>query len=200
MWPDGLAGIHRNSLFRVSAPWVDLKLPPGHSSQTQALGWRATLASIVTLKYLIMSPNLVWLVIAAVIYIVFPYDISGAGAAGSAAAVKWITARAAVNFSLCFAYTAFFRVQLYWRGRAQRKYRPNASPKWFHSLHNLLYWSAGVAQWTWWEWAACRLWATGAMPYVRDDALVGSSSLLLQTVVWVLMVPIWRYNAHCTSL
>ena len=123
MWPDGLAGVSKSGLFRVSAPWVDAKLPPGHSSQTQALGLRATLSNIVTLKYLVMSPNLVWLAIAAAIYGVFPYDISGAGAAGSAAAAKWISARACVNFSLCFAYTAFFRVQLYWRGRAQRKYR-----------------------------------------------------------------------------
>jgi hypothetical protein len=187
MWPDGLAGIRKNGFFRVSAPWVDVKLPPGHSSQTQALGLRATLASIVTLKYLIMSPNLLWLAIASFIYIMFPYDISG-----SASPAKWIAARASVNFSLCFAYTAFFRVQLYWRERAQRKYRPGTAPDWFHSLHNLFYWSAGVAQWTWWEWVACRLWATGAMPYLRDDTLASSPSLLLQTLAWVMLVPIWR--------
>jgi hypothetical protein len=199
MWPDGLAGIRKYGIFRVSAPWVDLKLPPGHSSQTQELGLRATLASIVTFKYLIMSPNLVWLTIAAAIYIMFPYDISGAGTAGFDSAAKWISSRAAVNFSLCFAYTAFFRVQLYWHNRSQRKYRPNSAPKWFHTLHNLFYWSAGVAQWTWWEWAACRLWVTGAMPYVSDDALWSSSVLLLQTVILVIIVPIWRYLTNRKS-
>ena len=121
MWPDGLAGVSKSGVFRVSAPWVNTKLPPGYSSQTQTLGLRSTLANIVTLRYLIMSPNLVWLAIAAAIYLVFPYDVSGAGAAGSAAAAAWIAARATVNFSLCFVYTAFFRVQLYWRDRAQRK-------------------------------------------------------------------------------
>ncbi len=113
MWPDGLAGVRKSGIFRVSAPWVDTRLPPGHSSQTQTLGLRSTLMNIVTLRYLVMSPNLVWLAIAAAIYVVCPYDIPAAGAAGSAAAAAWIAARAAVNFSLCFAYTAFFRVQLY---------------------------------------------------------------------------------------
>jgi hypothetical protein len=113
MWPNGLAGVSKSGLFRASAPWVDTKLPPGHSSQTQTLGLRSTLMNIVTLRYLFMSPNLVWLAIAAAIYVVFPYDISAAGAAGSSAATAWIAARATVNFSLCFAYTAFFRVQLY---------------------------------------------------------------------------------------
>jgi hypothetical protein len=119
MWPDGLAGIRKGGLFRVTAPWVSANLPPGHSSQTETLGLRSTLVNIVTLNYLVMSPNLVWLAIAAAIYIIFPYDIAGAG---SASASRWIAARAAVNFSLCFAYTAFFRVQLYWRLRAERKY------------------------------------------------------------------------------
>ena len=121
MWPDGVAGVSKNGLFRVSAPWVNTKLPPGHSSQTQTLGLRSTIMNVITLKYLVMSPNLVWLAIAAAIYIVFPYDIPGAAASGSASAATWIAARGAVNFALCFTYTAFFRVQLYWRNRAARK-------------------------------------------------------------------------------
>jgi hypothetical protein len=193
MWPDGVAGVRKSGLFRVCAPWVNTKLPPGHSSQTQTLGLRSTLMNIVTLRYLVMSPNLVWLAIAAAIYLLFPYDISGAEAAGAAPAASWIAARATVNFSLCFAYTAFFRAQLYWRERAQRKYRPHIAPNWKHSLHNLFYWSAGVLQWTWWEWVACRLWATGAMSYVSDHALAGDTSLAMQTLAWVMIVPIWRF-------
>jgi len=49
-------------------------------------------------------------------------------------------------------------------------------------------------QWTWWEWVACRLWAAQAVPYVSDDALVSSTSHMLQTAAWVLVVPIWRYQ------
>ena len=192
MWPDGLAGVRKGGLFRVTAPWVNTKLPPGHSSQTQTLGLRSTLINIATLNYLFMSPNLVWLAIAVAIYVVFPYDIAAAGAASASSATRWILSRAAINFGLCFTYTAFFRVQLYLRARAQRKYRPEASPALSHTLHNLFYWSAGVLQWTWWEWVACRLWAAGAVPYIGDDALMSSTWHMLHTAAWVLVVPIWR--------
>ena len=31
------------------------------------------------------------------------------------------------------------------------------------------------------------------MSYLRDDELMSSSSLALQTLAWVLVVPIWRF-------
>ena len=195
MWPEGLAGISRHGLFGVCAPWVNTKLPPGRSSQTQTLGLRSTLMNVVTLKYLFMSPNLIWLAIAVSIYVFFPYDIPGAGSAGSVSAAKWIAARGGINFSLCFTYTAFFRIQLYWFKKAQRKYRKNAAPGFSHSLHNVFYWSTGVLQWTWWEWVACRLWALGPVSYISDDKILTSFWPALQTLAWVLVVPIWRYWA-----
>lgn len=66
--------------------------------------------------------------------------------------------------------------------------------------HDLWWWSMGVVQWTFWEYAMCRIWATGAVDFATNQQIVSSPKLLVLNIAWVLLVPIWRdlhfYFAH----
>ena len=66
--------------------------------------------------------------------------------------------------------------------------------------HNLWYWTLGVAQWTFWEYGMCRIWASGKHSFASNADILADPKLLALNVLWVLLIPIWRdmhfYIAH----
>jgi sterol desaturase/sphingolipid hydroxylase (fatty acid hydroxylase superfamily) len=194
---DGFAGIQKGGFFGGMGAWIDQKKAPGDTSQADFLGWRSTLKSTVTLEFFFWSPNLIWFVIACLVYVVFPYDIESAKAGF---AWGWVTRRLAFNFCLCFSYYGFFYWALYLMAWAKRKFQPGVMPTAGNMAHNYWYFSLGVLQWTLYECGMTRLWATGWTPYVSNAEILTSPKLLALNVLWVLLVPLWRdlhfYIAH----
>ena len=72
----GLFGTVDGSFFRAPG-WVNLAKAPGTTAQTPT-PWSTWLSGIVRLRHVFYSPNLVWLSIAAVVYVLFPYDLEAA--------------------------------------------------------------------------------------------------------------------------
>ena len=196
---DGLGGISSNGLFGTAAKWVDLKKKPGHTSQANELSLESTLRSIVTLRFFFMAPHFTWFMIAVFMYVYAPYEQAMADAKAGWA-FGWAVRRLALNASVALAYYGLFHVGLWHLGWGQRKYAPGVYPTLGNMLHNLYYWSLGIVQWSLWECVMIRLWATGAVPYVSNDALLASPRLLALNVAVVLATPIWRdthfYIAH----
>ena len=190
-----LGGISAEGLFGGVEAWVDRKKAPGFSDQTSALSAATTAKNALQLKHFYQSPNLVWFAIAFAMHVVVPYDIA---AAKSGFAASWCGARLALNFAVGAAYYGFWHVMLYWTadaGGASRKYEPNAWPTAGNMAHNLWYWSLGIAQWTFWECAVCRVWAVGLVGFSTDAAVLASPALLAKNIAWVFVVPLWR-DAH----
>jgi sterol desaturase/sphingolipid hydroxylase (fatty acid hydroxylase superfamily) len=211
-WPDGLGGF-RNPLqpFGTTAAWVDTSLAPGTTDMTPLLSPRQTLMDIVTLKYFVMSPNLTWLLMCLIVYACQPYDIASAARGWS---FDWIVHRIVVNLVLAGVYYSCFHTLLYVRRAGSRKFKPTQWPTAGNMIHNLWYWTLFVVQWSLWECAVMRLWASDAQTYASESdiaftdlvnqriSLVDflSNSVLWWNVLWILLVPIWRdihfYVAH----
>ena len=192
----GLGGISSDGIFGTLPAWVDAKLAPGYSDQTNELGFRKTLRSCLTLGFFFMSPNLTWFTIALSMHCCFPYPIEEAR---MGFALKWCALRLVLNYSVAFSYYAFFHVGLYWRGWGSRKYTQNM-PTWGNMAHNLWYWSLGVVQWTCWECLMCRLYARGLVRFMTDEEVLNDANALALNALWVLLTPLWRdlhfYIAH----
>ena len=67
------------------------------------------------------SPNLVWLSIAAAIYVLFPYDFEAA----RTFAPGWVASRLLLNLALMFGYVGFWHGALYRLHWSKRKYAAN---------------------------------------------------------------------------
>jgi sterol desaturase/sphingolipid hydroxylase (fatty acid hydroxylase superfamily) len=196
-WPDNLAGVSNRGLFGTGPPWSDTTKPPGFTSQADVLSLRATLLSIATGKFFVMSPHLSWCAIAMAMHWQCPYDVQAAKVGWS---LSWAAPRFALNFSVAFAYYGYFYYGLFIAGWAGRKYLPGVYPTRGNMMHNLWYWLLGVVQWTAWECVMMRLWATGKVPFVTDAQLLTNHRALALNVAVVLVTPIWRdvhfYIAH----
>jgi hypothetical protein len=197
-WIDGLAGISSKGLFKGMPAWINADLSPGCTDQTNELGFKTTVNSIMRLQYFFMSPNLVWFCMAFTMHTFVPYPIAEAKEKGLAA--DWILARFMLNYGVAFAYYGFFFVSLYWAGWANRKFQPETYPTVGNMMHNMWYWSLAIVQWTWWECVMVRLWATGAVPYTSNAEILADPVKLFINCLWVLAIPLWRdlhfYIAH----
>jgi len=197
VWPEGLGGISKKGMFKILPAWVDEKLDPGTSDQTEALSLKQTARDISTLAHFLYSPNLVWFAMAITIYVFFPYPIEQAK---DGFAAGWMLTRFALNYSVAFAYYAFFYFGLYYGDWAARKFRPGVYPTAGNMAHNMWYWSLAIVQWTWWECVMVRLWANGTVGYTPNSVLLSSPKDLAINVAWVLAIPVWRnfhfYIAH----
>ena len=184
----------------VVAGWIDQTKTPGTTSQTEYLGFKSTLRSVVTLNYFIWSPNLVWFAIALSLFMVFPYDLESVKAAGVASATAWLTHRFALNYFFAFCYYGFFHYGLYIANWGTRKFVPGSYPTMSNMAHNLYYWSLAIVQWTFWEYAMCRIWASGGADFATNAQILADPKLLALNIFWVLAIPIWRdlhfYMAH----
>ena len=193
----GFAGTSRGSFF-ASPGWVDEKKPPGHTSQAASYcptpHWWATAYSGYSLFF---SPNLVWLCIALLTYLLAPYDLD---AAAHGWAWSWVMKRALVNTTLVFGYAGFWHVSLYGLGWSKRPFNPQRVYQWDKVLHNAFYTLLACLQWTAWEALMMRSWATGRLPYLTDAEAFGTRDGMVNLVASCFWVPLWRswhfYFAH----
>ena len=88
--PEGFAGTGPNGSFFETPKWVDKSKPPGLTSQDGAVAPPGWWIPLVTGTFLFFTPNLVWLAIALMNYLVFPYDYQ---AAKSFDKLDWVYSR-----------------------------------------------------------------------------------------------------------
>jgi sterol desaturase/sphingolipid hydroxylase (fatty acid hydroxylase superfamily) len=161
---------------------------------------------------MLWSPNAVWLVMSAVVYCVFPYDLDPrtSTARGGPIAAPFLWERVAVWAPLIAGYYAFWHVTVNaFCSRpmvANRRYRAG------RVLHNAFYSAVGIAIFVVLENIMCFLWVSGAVPFISDDELryhmgvlagsghnevtaADSFRVLLWLFVAALAIPLWR-DAH----
>eukprot|EP00300_Choanocystis_sp_HF-7_P012229 c17800_g2_i1.p1 GENE.c17800_g2_i1~~c17800_g2_i1.p1 ORF type:complete len:432 (-),score=65.23 c17800_g2_i1:612-1907(-) len=193
----GLLGTVDGSFFKAPT-WVDMSKPPGTTSLNAVYGdVRKWLWSVITLQTFFMSPNCVWFLIALVTYVLFPYDFEAARAGW---AWGWISKRLWLNISLMLMYFGFWHAVLYILRWSKRKFSPQSWPSGARLLHNVWYTLLGVVQWTAWEAAFVRLYATNKLPYIPNDRAFATPENAARMILGALLVPLWRdthfYFAH----
>jgi len=191
---EGIAGTTNMSFFHLPA-WVDKEKNPGFT--VQKLSLRDWWYQYVTLSFVFYSPNLIWLLIALVIWFVFPYDYASAEEGFK---LEWVMKRCVVMATTTFIYTAFWHVSLYFSHMAKRPFKGNRQYKWSKLIHNMTYTLMGCLQWTLWECVFIHCYATKRLPYMADDEVYGSIRGMLTFVAWFFLIPLYRdvhfYFAH----
>ena len=192
----GIGGTVNGRLIGHAPGWVDLKRAPGTSAQP-VTSWSSWLGGVVRLKHIFFSPNLIWLSIAAAVYVLAPYDLQ---AAKGGFAWGWVSRRIAVNFGVFLAYYGFWSGSLYVARRGQRKFAADKSPSLPTMAHNVWYACLGTLQWCGWEVVFMRLWASGRLPFIADADAFATPANALRMLLWTALVPLWRglhfYLAH----
>ncbi|GMH72341.1 hypothetical protein TrRE_jg5937 [Triparma retinervis] len=188
---DGIGGFNGWRVFGTSEDWQDLSKPAGYTAQV--VGVKATVTSILNMAFFFYSPNLSWFLASVLYYSALPYKISGPTFCSS-------LTRLGANAGLLFAYYFFFYWALYLRSWSKRKFTPGSFPLAVNMRHNLWYWSLGVIQWTAYEIAMEKAWASGIVVPATFENLVASPQKLLLNAAILLAVPIWRdvhfYSTH----
>lgn len=153
-----------------------------------------TLKSVLTLEYVVFSPNITWFLLSWAYLTAFPYSYSEG---------TWNTMgyRLLVNCALAFAYYFFFYFGLYIANWGKRKFYPGNYPTIGNMAHNMCYWFLGVLQWTAYEIGMQKIWASNLFPTPPTMAEIRASPELIALNVGVLLlIPIWRdihfYSAH----
>jgi sterol desaturase/sphingolipid hydroxylase (fatty acid hydroxylase superfamily) len=195
----GLGGTVQGSFFKAPE-WVDLNLAPGRTNQAKVYGsWTNTFKSYATSAYFFYSPNLVWFLIAATTYYLFPYDFE---APKQGLLQPWLLYRLCVNWFVTFSYFGFWNIVLYIMGWAKRKFNPTNNPSRSTMFHNIWYSALGVIQWTLWEGGFIYAYSTGRLSYQKDGEIFESYGSMAKFALWCLFVPLWRdfhfYFAHRT--
>jgi lathosterol oxidase len=192
----GLFGTVDGSFFRCPV-WVDPRKAPGRTPQVPPT-WHTWASNVVRGRALLFSPNLIWLSIAAFIYLAFPYDWASARTLER----SFVIHRLLVNLGVCGASYAFWELSLYQWSWASRKFkgawgaggiwRNGSWPTFGRVAHNAWYWLLGVAQATAWEVAFCHLYATGKLPHVPDNEALSTPASAARFLMWTALVPVWR--------
>eukprot|EP00036_Acanthoecidae_sp_10tr_P012435 CAMPEP_0206285448 /NCGR_PEP_ID=MMETSP0106_2-20121207/103_1 /ASSEMBLY_ACC=CAM_ASM_000206 /TAXON_ID=81532 /ORGANISM="Acanthoeca-like sp., Strain 10tr" /LENGTH=438 /DNA_ID=CAMNT_0053715965 /DNA_START=24 /DNA_END=1340 /DNA_ORIENTATION=+ len=190
----GVAGMVDGSFFKTPK-WVDQEKAPGRTPQTPAR-WGPLLSKILSGQGLIFSPNLIWLTIAALDYVVFPYDFDKA----TTLQRDWILERALINVGIIGCYYSFWHGTTYLVAWSTRKFSADTRPSALNMAHNIWYTTLGALQWTAWEVLFVHMWATGKLGYVSDQEVISSPRAALATLAWLVAIPVWRgahfYFAH----
>jgi hypothetical protein len=159
MWLEGVGGTVEGSFFKTP-PFVDLNKPPGSTSlATEVPTTSSFLWSYLSASYFFYSPNLTWCLIAAGVYVVFPYGPleNWRGETLAGLAVK----RLCINFFVTIGYTGFWHVVLYSLGWCSRPFSScRAIGNVSAVVHNVFYTCLGVVQWTAFETAFLWCYAT----------------------------------------
>ena len=191
----GFAGTEQGSFFKAPA-WVDTKKAPGTTSQASVYGKEGWWHDLATGKFLLYSPNLVWLIMALFVYFVFPYDFKAAQTWSRG----WVLGRIAVNECVVFVYFGFWHVTMYWLGWGQRPFQAGRVWRWGKVLHNIWYTALGALQWAVWECIFVHCYATGRLPYIPDAELLSSPAAATNLLAVFFLVPLYRevhfYLAH----
>ena len=160
---DGIGGTVNFSFFQAPS-WVDLSLPPGTTSQWDMNLGTPNFMAILTGQAIVFSPNLIWLLIAAAMYIWAPYDIEQVAASQSSSwnnKLEWFLHRAMLNSTVMLIYYGFWHTALYGLGWASRPFSQGRVYRWSKLCHNVWYCLLGCWQWTAWELVMVHLYASG---------------------------------------
>lgn len=188
----GIGGMVDFSLS--SAPsWVDLSLSPGTTSQTEMYLENPKLWPLLSGHSIIFSPNLVWLTITVLVYILAPYDMELARQQGWS--LEWFLHRATLNSTLALLYYGFWHGALYKAGWSTRPFAQGRVYRWSKTIHNMWYCWLGVLQWTAWEMIMVHLYATGRIGYQKDSEIFASPQEFAKFFLAVVSVPVFR-EAH----
>lgn len=189
-----LFGLHRGRLIGEPPAYVDKSLAPGFS--------RIPSATLTQWLYnsplvLINSPNFVWSIISLLMYFLVPYDLT-ASYLDKPLSYEFISLRFPFWFSIVFAYTGFWHINLNVLKLGERTFIKNRIPNCDKLLHNIFWSSSGVLIWTGFENVFCHLWATGRLPYMPDSEILGTGGL--RFLATLMGIPLWRsihfYFAH----
>ena len=183
-WVEGFAGTVQGSFFRPPA-FVDVDKPAGATSLKAVVpDMHSMLKGYISLQYFFFSPNFVWFVIAAMVYVVFPYDTQ-------ASLMSHLATRAVINTGLVWVFFGFWHASLYGLGWGTRPFNPNREYKFSKLGHNVFYSTLGALQWSLWEMAFLHIYSSGRLPH---------DSSISALIVWSLLVPLIRdlhfYFAH----
>jgi sterol desaturase/sphingolipid hydroxylase (fatty acid hydroxylase superfamily) len=199
-----IGGTLGGRFFGFTGPDVNVKAPPGYYAlHTPTLG--GYLGDVVTLRYLFLTPNFIWLLIACAAYVLLPPPEIGSGPGGplEPLSLSFFTARFTVWLSVVLTYFTFWHVCLYWLDWGKRPFIPNRPYRLSKVAHNIFYTVVGIAVWTGMEAIAYRLWMTGSADLFRipftysNKKALGSGSdgtydEWATFLFWVLAIPLWR--------
>ena len=184
----------------VFAPpdWVDTNLKPGHTSQSVIYGKTDWLLDYFPIRF-VKGPNVVWFLIAAIFYVLFPYENDFEKAA--VLDVSWIRQRAGMNVILVNLYYFFWHTTLYVWHWSKRKFNlDSGGPSKSRLIHNIWYTNLGILQWTLWEVLFVHCYATKKIGYVSNAQVLSSPMETVKLSFWILFVPFYRdlhfYFAH----
>jgi len=108
--------------------------------------------------------------------------------------------RVILNFAVTYAYYILSWGLIFVAKYPKRKFNKDHWASAGELAHDIWYLTLGTIQWCGWEVIFMRLWATGLVPYVSSAELLSSPTLLLQSTLGFLLVPVWRglhfYTAH----
>jgi sterol desaturase/sphingolipid hydroxylase (fatty acid hydroxylase superfamily) len=192
------AGMHHGHFWGASDPSIDTSMPP-LATPIPPPTFSAWLFSGLTLRHIIWSPNLVWLVISVALYIVFPYDsnLMAIGAQGPIT-MEYFRQRLPFWMVVVIGYFAFWHVTI--ESWCRRSFVPNRPYRIAKVLHNLMYCVTGVVIWVGFENVFVFLWASGRLPYTSDEEALSSPTNILLLMLGMVLIPIWRdghfYFAH----
>lgn len=174
-----------NGKWFEAADWVNKKKPPGYTS----MGFvcvENSIKEILTLRNVLLSPNLIWLLIALISHVIFPYDIGAA----KTFKVGWILTRIFVNVFVFIAYYGFWSVTVTFLQWSNRKYKPEYVPTTARMIHNIWYCTLGALQLALWEIIFLHMWATGKLSYVSDYEAMSTFSNIIWFAWWSLILPV----------
>ena len=199
---DGLGGTIDGSFFRAPT-WVDLSLPPGTTSQWDMNLGSPNLKALLTGQAIVYSPNLIWLLIAAGIYMFAPYDLNAINKSNGSRIqdrqqeqLQWFLHRAGLNVTIMLLYYGFWHTVLYGFGWSSRPFSQGRVYRWSKLCHNVWYCVLGCVQWTAWEMIMVHLYATGRIGYQHDDEVTNTTNInwkgLVNFCFCIITVPFFR--------
>ncbi|KAG7360028.1 C-5 sterol desaturase [Nitzschia inconspicua] len=215
-----LGGLSHGSLFRVSDS-VDTSVAPGTSNHKEDNHDKPSYYDILTFQSFLYSPNLTWLIMAVVVWHIYPYPLlqqtqqstteEEVVVASSFSFWRFFQQRLAFNMLLSFGYIGFWHVTLYGLHWCHRPFVPNRRYKLQKVLHNMFYTTLGVLHWTAVEVAFVYCYRTGRLSYgwnttstttTTTPATTVTASILrfLFTLILAMYTPSFRdihfYVAH----
>ncbi|KAG7353867.1 C-5 sterol desaturase [Nitzschia inconspicua] len=170
-----LGGLSHGSLFRV-ADSVDTSVAPGTSDPKEDNHDKPSYYDILTFQSFLYSPNLTWLIMAVVVWHIYPYPLLQQTQQSTTEEEELVVAisfsfwhffqqRLAFNMLLSFGYIGFWHVTLYGLHWCHRPFVPNRRYKLQKVLHNMFYTTLGVLHWTAVEVAFVYCYRTGRLSY-----------------------------------
>eukprot|EP01126_Amoeba_proteus_P033095 TRINITY_DN3239_c0_g1_i4.p1 TRINITY_DN3239_c0_g1~~TRINITY_DN3239_c0_g1_i4.p1 ORF type:complete len:375 (-),score=31.10 TRINITY_DN3239_c0_g1_i4:222-1346(-) len=103
--------------------------------------------------------------------------------------MDWVVDRFLINVFTFLIYTGFWHVALYWLGWSKRKFNPFSVPALTRVLHNFFYSVVGMIIITGWECITVNLWATGRLPYMKNEEIFSSARNIFLFSFWSLLIP-----------